>query len=186
MQGDPSSVDHLRFGRVGAPGAVELRLKDVLQHYDRDDTLRLLRVVAEDREVVAVSLVEAIALGSFRDGCRAHLELLGPDLDLSVPMLHQVVVPARMQRRAALRGGDHVAVAIAVVDERRRADLSGLRPPRGQQQKLVAEGTDALAAPGMELIDSALVPVRHSSLTRSRIRKFPERAAKEPVASVQL
>src|SRR6267378_2637979 len=130
-------------------------LGDALQHDDRDDPLRLLRVVAEGREVVTVSLVEAIALRSFHDGCRADLELLGPDLDLSLPMLHQVVVPGGMCRRAALRGGDHVAVAVTVVNQGRGPDLPALRSSRGQEQQLVAEMTYALPAPGMEFIDGA-------------------------------
>src|SRR2546428_2168079 len=152
-------------------------LGDALQNDDRDDTLRPRGVVAEGREIVTVSPVEAVALGSFRDRGRPDPELLGPDLDLSLPMLHEVVVPAGMRRRAALRGGDHVAVAITVVDERSRPDLSALRPARGQQQQLVAEVTDALAAPRVELIDRALVPVRHACSTRSTIRPIPRRPA---------
>ena len=122
-----------------------------------------------------MSLVETIALGSPREGRRAHLELLGPDLYFGVPMLHQVVVPAGMRRRAALRAGDHVAVAITVVCDRRRPDLSALRPSRGQQQEPVAEVTDALAALRVELIDDALIPVRHAFSTPSMPPQFPRR-----------
>src|SRR5712692_2287485 len=133
-------------------------LGDALQDYDGDDTLRLPGVVAEGREVGTVSFIEAIALGSLRDGRRPHRELIGPDLDLSLAMLHQVVVPAGMRGRAAFRGCDHVAVAIAVVHERRRPDHSAFRPTRGQQQQLVTEVTNTLAALRVELIDRALVP----------------------------
>src|SRR5439155_14494843 len=103
------------------------------QHDDRDHTLCLLRVVAKGREIVAVSRVEAIALRSLGDWRRTHLELLGADLDLGLPVLHQVVVPAGVCRRAALRCGDDEAVAVSVVNERRRAYLSALGPAMRQQ-----------------------------------------------------
>src|SRR5882762_9162002 len=99
-------------------------LRDALEHDDRDNALRPLRVVAESGEIVAVSLVQAIALRPLRDGRRADLELVGPDLDLRLPVLHQVVVPAGMLRRAAHRGSDHITIPITVVHERRRPDLS--------------------------------------------------------------
>src|SRR6267143_2036899 len=65
----------------------------------------------------------------------------------------RLLVPGRMRRRAALRGGDHVAVAIAVVHERRRPDPSALRPAVCEEQQLVAEVADALATLRAEVID---------------------------------
>lgn len=81
---------------------------------------------------------------------------------ISLSMLHQVVIPSGVGRRAALRGGDHVTVAVAVVDERRGPDLSALRPPCREQEELVTEGADALAGLRVELVDDPLVPVGHA------------------------
>src|SRR5439155_1866047 len=134
-------------------------LRDPLQHDDRDDSLGPLRVILERREIVAVRLVQAVALRSLRDRHRPDLELLATDLDLSLPVLYQVVIPTGMRRGTALRGRDHVAVAITVVDEGRRPDLSALRTARGEEQQLVPEGPDPLTAFCAELVDRALVPV---------------------------
>src|SRR5438445_12356190 len=78
-----------------------------------------------------------------------------------------------MAGRSALRGGDHVSVAVAVVDHRRSQGTPASCPARGQKQQLVAEGTDALAAPGMELVDGVLVPVGHVQQTMPTLGAIP-------------
>src|SRR6266566_7752016 len=161
------------FHPCSSPASLRV-LRDPLQHDDRDDALGPLRVILEPREIVAVRFVESIALRSLRDRRRPDLELLATDLDCSLTMLHQVVIPTGVGRRAALRGRDHVAVAITVIDEGRRPDLSALRPARGEEQELVPEGPDPLAALGAELLDRALVPVAGhvTTLDRSAIPGF--------------
>ncbi len=61
-------------------------------------------------------------------------------------MLHEVVVPAGMRWRAALRRRDHVALAITVVHDRRRTHLACLCPTRRKEQKVVAPGPDPSSA----------------------------------------
>ncbi len=152
-------------------------LGNPLQNDHRDDSLRLLWIVAESREHIAVRLVETIALGPFRDRRRAHLELLRADFDLALAMLHQVVVPAGMCRCAALRRRDDVAPTIAVLDERRRAHHAALRPARREEQEVIAPGLDTSSALCVELVDNARVPVRHGYLNPFAGRTYSPRCA---------
>src|SRR2546426_10898593 len=132
------------------------------QDDDRNDSLCLLRVVAESRENIAMRLVETIALDSLRNRRCAHLELLRAHLNLSLAILHQIMVPAGMRRRAALRRRDNVTFTITVVDERRRAQLAAFGPARREEQEVVAPRLDAFSALRVELVNNASVPIRHA------------------------
>src|SRR5262249_36024847 len=70
------------------------------------------------------------ALGRAGAG-REHLAL---HLELDLGRLVQVLVPAGVLGRAALRRDDHVAVPILSVDERHRPLLARLPPRRRQEQ----------------------------------------------------
>ena len=135
-------------------------LADPFQDDDRNDSRCLLRVVAESREHIAMRLVEAIALDSLRNRRRAHLELLRAHLNLGLAILRQIMVPAGMRRRAALRRRDNVAFTITVVDERRRAQLAAFGPARREEQKVVAKRSDAFSALRVEFVNNASVPIR--------------------------
>src|SRR5882762_4614961 len=137
-------------------------LGEALEDDDRDDPLRPLRVVAERCEGVAMRLVQTVALGSLRDRCRANLELVGPDLDLGFAMLDQVVIPGGMSRRAAHRSGYDVAIAVSVIHERGGPNLSGLRAARREQEEVVTEHPDPLAALRAELVGDPFVPISHA------------------------
>src|SRR5438093_12837639 len=118
-------------------------------------------VVAESREHIAMRLVETVALDSLRNRHRALLELLRAHLNLGLAILHQIMVPAGMRRRAALRRRDDVAFTITVVDERRRAQLAAFGPARREEQKVVAKRTDAFSALRVKLVYNASVPIHH-------------------------
>src|SRR2546422_6355896 len=137
-------------------------LADPLQGNDRNDSLCLLRIVAESREHIAMRLVETIALDSLRNRRCAHLELLRAHLNLGRAILHQIMIPAGMCRRAALRRRDNVTFTITVVDERRRAQLAAFGPARREEQEVVAPRLDAFSALRVELVNNASVPIRHS------------------------
>src|SRR6266850_2779013 len=151
-----------RGGCVRRGGERSRGLGHAFQDDDRDDPLGLLRVVAERREGVAMRLVQTVALESFRDRCRASLELLGPDLDLGFAMLDQVVVPGGMSRGAAHRSGYDVAIAVSVIHERGGPNLPGLRPACREQEEFVTEHPDPLAALRTELVDDPFVPISHA------------------------
>src|SRR5439155_3792276 len=71
-------------------------------------------------------------------GACTRWEHLVEQLQLDVRLLLEVPVPAWMLRRTALGRDDHVAVAILLVDERRRTRLAALAALRRQQQDLRA------------------------------------------------
>src|SRR5437667_11522693 len=137
-------------------------LADPLQDNDRNDSLCLLRVVAESPEHIAMRLVETIALDSLRNRRCAHLELLRAHLNLGRAILHQIMIPAGMCRRAALRRRDDVAFTVTVVDERRRAQLAAFGPARREEQEVVAPRSDAFSALRVEVVNNASVPIRHA------------------------
>src|SRR2546427_269325 len=143
-------------------------LADPLQDNDRNDSLCLLRIVAESREHIAMRLVETIALDSLRNRRCAHLELLRAHLNLGRAILHQIMIPAGMCRRAALRRRDDVAFTITVVDERRRAQLAAFGPARREEQEVVAPRSDAFSALRVEVVNNASVPIRHALAKRAR------------------
>jgi len=136
-------------------------LGDPFQDDDRNDSLCLLRVVAKSREHIAMRLVETIALDSLRNRRCAHLKLLRAHLNLGLAMLHQIMVPAGMRRRAALRRRDDVALTITVVDERRCAQLAAFGPARRKEQEVVAKRSDAFSALRVKLVYNPSVPIRH-------------------------
>src|SRR5437867_12275683 len=106
-------------------------------------------------------LVETVALNSLRNRRCAHLELLRAHLNLGLAILHQIMVPAGMRRRAAFRRRDDVALTITVVDERRRAQLAAFGPARREEQEVVAKRSDAFSALPVKLVYNASVPIRH-------------------------
>src|SRR5690606_27663141 len=67
-------------------------------------------------------------------GARDHRDDLVPHLDLAVRVGDEVLVPARVLRRAALRRDEHEVVAVASVDERVLPDLSRLSSLPAQDQ----------------------------------------------------
>ena len=166
-------TERRRREESAAFSASRRRLGDSLQDDHRNDTLRPVRVVAEGREIVAVSPVQAIALRSLGERRGAHREFLGPDLNLGFPMFHQVVVPAGMVWSAALRRRDHVALASTVVDDRRRAHLACLCPTRRKEQKVIAPGPYASSALRVELVNDARVPVLHAQPNVSMAAAIP-------------
>ena len=107
-------------------------------------------------------LVETVALDSLRNRRCAHLELLRAHLNLGLAMLHQIMVPVGMRRRAALRRRDDVAFTITVVDERRRAQLAAFGPARREEKKVVAKRSDVFSALRVELVNNASVPICHT------------------------
>src|SRR5437867_11353064 len=100
-------------------------------------------------------LVETVALDSLRNRHRAHLELCRAHLKLGLAILHQIMVPAGMRRRAALRRSDDVAFTITVVDERRRAQLAAFGPARREEQEVVAPRSDPFSALRVKLVNNA-------------------------------
>jgi len=146
---------------------------DPLKDDDWNDSLCLLRVVAESREHITMRLVETIALGSFRDRRCAHLEFLRAHFNLGLAMLHQIMVPAGMRRRAALRRCDDVAFTITVIDKRRRAHLAAVGPTRREEQEVVAPGSNAFSALRVEIVNNARVPIRHVSANALEDRAIP-------------
>src|ERR1700723_3280377 len=67
-------------------------------------------------------------------GSGAGTEDLVLHLQLDLRRLLEVLVPARMIRRAPLGGDDHVARTVLRVDERRRSFLAGRASGRGQEE----------------------------------------------------
>src|SRR5262249_18322654 len=88
----------------------------------------------------------------------------------------EVVVPAGVVRRSALRCDDDVPLPVAVVHHRRGALASAARPHRGEQYELVPERSDSLPSLGMELLDGRVVPVRHRYLLTFVPRPLENRA----------
>ncbi len=167
--------------RARALSASASSRRNPLQDDDRNDSLCLLRVVTESRKHIAMRLVETTAFGPFRDRRRAYLELLRSYLNLGLAMPYKIMVLAGMRRRAALRRCDDVAFTITVVDERRRALLTALRPARREEQEITAPGFDSSSAPRVELISYTRVPVRHARVDAPEERSIPAESGPEAI-----
>src|SRR3981081_2825852 len=87
------------------------RLVDALQHDDRDFPRRLLPVVVEAGVDVGMLDVEPFVLIAVPT-VGPSLEFFVPKLDGDLGVLHEVVVPRRMGRRATLGRNDHVVIAV--------------------------------------------------------------------------
>ena len=129
-------------------------------------------------------LVETIALDSLRNRRCAHLKLLRAHLNLGLAMLHQIMVPAGMRRRAALRRRDDVAFTMTVVDERRRAQLAAFGPARREEKEVVAKRSDAFSALRVELVNNASVPIRHISTNALEDGAIPLPAAERSASGL--
>src|SRR5262245_61172444 len=90
---------------------------DRVEHDDRDLAIAgLLLVIVVGRPEHGRVLPELRPLLAAR-GARPRLELLGGDLNLDLGMGEDVLVPAGMIGRTALRGDDEVAVARLAVEQ---------------------------------------------------------------------
>src|SRR5690349_20608922 len=88
-------------------------------------------------------------------------ELLTVDLDRHVRVRLQVVEPARVGRRAALRRDDDVPFAVPRIDDRRHAGLARLRTFGGEYQDVSThERTGCrLALVGSHVFDEVAIEV---------------------------
>src|SRR5260370_35431062 len=92
---------------------------------DRNLATGVLLMLVELRHHFALRVEQPVALLTF-DLSSFGLELLAADLDRHLGMRDEVVVPARIFRRTALRRDDDVAVAVLAVDQRRRVSRPAL------------------------------------------------------------
>src|SRR5437868_2100474 len=114
---------------------VRLGLADRVEHDDRDLALGLGLVIGVRRPEFERLLPEFRALRA-GGGAGPRLHLRGADLHLDLGVGEEVAVPARMLRRAALRGDDDVAAIAGVAVEQRKDELlAGFPPGRRQQQR---------------------------------------------------
>src|SRR5215472_11017352 len=169
----PGSQLSESIGRAGdkdtghAAASPRRALAGPLQDHDRNLPRGLALVFSEpgrDGDAVGKHALPFLALRL----ARPHLERLRasrrPHLHPRHGIRLEVVVPAGVVRRSALRCDDNVPLPVAVVHHRRGALVSAARPHRGEQYELVPEGSDSLPSLGMELLDGRVVPVRHRYL----------------------
>ena len=93
-------------------------------------------------------------------GPRVRLEAVAHHLHLDLGIGLQVVVPAGVAGRAAVRGDDHVVVARAAIDQGADPRLAGPPPGRREQQDRAALAPVVpLLAVGLEVAADVLVPI---------------------------
>src|SRR5205823_10164340 len=116
-------------GKVGAAAQASLALE-----YDHGDhALRPRRVLVVVGPDLVHQLPEPLALLAVRHTC-AGAKPVAPDLDADLGRLGEVLEPAGMIRRAALRRDDHRRIAVEVVDEQRRRLLACAAAGLGQEK----------------------------------------------------
>src|ERR1700674_638839 len=151
------SIWRARVQRLSCLRETGGRLVKALQHDDRDLARGLLPVVVKARVDAGWLEIKPLILVALRHMC-AGLELLLPHFDRHFGMLHEVVVPRRMRRSAALGRDDHVVIPIARVDERVLANLFRLGALRREDQHLSAfERARSGLAIGSKVLDQVSI-----------------------------
>src|SRR2546429_5158590 len=134
---------------------------DALEDHDRDLARRPLLIFVVRRPDRGHRRPESRLLGR-RRRAGARLEAVRHDLHLDDRLSHEIVVPARVSRRAAARGDDEITIASTAVDQRGRPWVTRAPAGRGQEQ-----GRDAL--PDMAVAALSLdVPARVRLLPSGR------------------
>src|SRR5712671_5033663 len=119
-------------------GAPMNEASDALEDHDRNLARRPLLILLIRRPDRGHRLPQGWLLRR-RRRAGARFEAIRHDLHLHDRLRDEVLVPARVLRRAAARGDDEIVVAGAAVDQRRRPRLAGA--PAGRRQE---QGGDAL------------------------------------------